>query len=342
MDALISHPQDSDLTVSERVERWRDYCLRLPVPVHVDPDLSHGFRVEMARADLGPVQALAMAVSSSEVRRTPHLIRRSSPDMLQLDLLLEGDTVLRQNRADVSLSSYGLVLYDASRPYRISSTATGDAVRGVVVTFPRRLLPLGDHQVEQSLATPLPLHDGPGALLSGYLQGLMANRRHYETCNADHLGSAVIDLLAALLSDRLDTEAALLPEARQRALRLQVRGFILRHLSDPRLDPANIAAAHHISVRYLHKLFQDEELKVADWIRQRRLERCRRDLGDPALLERPVHAIATHWGFPNAAHFSRAFRAAYDLSPSDYRNLALRHRSLHAEAIHLHGASTTF
>ena len=58
-----------------------------------------------------------------------------------------------------------------------------------------------------------------------------------------------------------------------------------------------IAAAHHISLRSLHQLFHDEGLTVAGWIRQRRLECCRRDLSDPALAARPVAAIAARWGF---------------------------------------------
>ncbi|GAA2788117.1 hypothetical protein GCM10010470_23340 [Saccharopolyspora taberi] len=58
------------------------------------------------------------------------------------------------------------------------------------------------------------------------------------------------------------------------------------------------------------------------WIRQRRLERCRRDLTNPHLRQRPVHAIAARWGFTDPAHFSRIFRAAYGLSPSDYRHNA--------------------
>ena len=95
------------------------------------------------------------------------------------------------------------------------------------------------------------------------------------------------------------------------------------HLGDPRLSPGSIAAAHYISVRYLPKLFESEQTTVAGWIRQRRLEACRRDLRDPALSDQPVSLIAARRGLPSAAHFSRAFRRAYDISPAEYRRLAL-------------------
>ncbi|GAA0405196.1 hypothetical protein Acor_23140 [Acrocarpospora corrugata] len=48
-----------------------------------------------------------------------------------------------------------------------------------------------------------------------------------------------------------------------------------------------------------HKIFQRLGLSVADWIRYRRLERCRRDLSDPAQAATPVGVIARRWGFTN-------------------------------------------
>jgi AraC-like DNA-binding protein len=72
-------------------------------------------------------------------------------------------------------------------------------------------------------------------------------------------------------------------------------------------------------VRYLHKLFQGQDDTVAGWIRQRRLDHCRRDLMDPAAQTQGIGAIAARWGLPDAAHFSRIFKAAYGVSPTEYR-----------------------
>jgi AraC-like DNA-binding protein len=98
-----------------------------------------------------------------------------------------------------------------------------------------------------------------------------------------------------------------------------VHAFIEQRLADPGLSPEMIAAAHHVSVRYLYKLFEGRHSGVAGWIRERRLERSRRDLLDPALAGRPVSAIAAHWGLTEPATFSRMFRAAYGLPPAEYR-----------------------
>jgi AraC-like DNA-binding protein len=103
---------------------------------------------------------------------------------------------------------------------------------------------------------------------------------------------------------------------------LRVHAFIEARLGDPELTPGAIAAAHHISFRYPHRLFEPQETTVAGWIRRRRLERCRRDLLDPALRWQPVAPIGARWGLANPAHFGRAFRAAYGVPPAEYRALA--------------------
>ena len=98
-----------------------------------------------------------------------------------------------------------------------------------------------------------------------------------------------------------------------------MHAFIEGGLADPGLTPAAVARAHHVSLRSLYKLFDRERTSVAGLIRERRLERCRHDLLDPALAARPVSAIAARWGLVDPAHFSRLFRATYGIPPLEYR-----------------------
>jgi AraC-like DNA-binding protein len=100
---------------------------------------------------------------------------------------------------------------------------------------------------------------------------------------------------------------------------LRIQSFIERNLADPLLSPGMIAAAHHISVRGLHKMYEAEEQTIAASIRRQRLEGSRQDLLDPGLRDRPVSAVGARWGFQDPAAFSRAFRAAYGVPPAEYR-----------------------
>jgi AraC-like DNA-binding protein len=126
------------------------------------------------------------------------------------------------------------------------------------------------------------------------------------------LGESVVDLVRGLLAR----------DAPRPDLLAEVKATIELRLHEPDLRPAAIAAAHFISTRYLHRLFEAEDVSVSEWIRLRRLERCRRDLEDPALAGETVTTIAARWGLPNPGHFSRLFHAAYGCSPSAVRGRA--------------------
>jgi AraC-like DNA-binding protein len=128
-----------------------------------------------------------------------------------------------------------------------------------------------------------------------------------------------LDMLTAVLARALDAQSPARPDTGRSALMAQIYAFIQKNLGDANLTVSAVAAAHHISLRYLHKLFQQDGHTVAGWIRERRLEQCRRDLINPHLAARPINAIAARWGFTSPAHFSQAFRNVYGLSPRQYR-----------------------
>ncbi|MBB5915604.1 AraC-like DNA-binding protein [Nocardia transvalensis] len=103
----------------------------------------------------------------------------------------------------------------------------------------------------------------------------------------------------------------------------QIGEYIHRHLADPDLGPADLARAHHISVRYLYKLCARADLSPQQWIIERRLDRVRRALASPRLRDRPIATIAQQCGFRDPSHFARRFRSAYGMTPREWRQAAL-------------------
>jgi AraC-like DNA-binding protein len=129
-----------------------------------------------------------------------------------------------------------------------------------------------------------------------------------------------VDLVTVVLAHHLEQEN---PPLRSHTgmLYLRIMAFIEQHLHDPDLRPATIAAAHRISPRYLHRVFQQHHpVGVATHIRLCRLDRARRDLADRRLDHLTVAAISRRWGFSDPAEFGRAFRRRTGISPRDYRN----------------------
>ena len=113
----------------------------------------------------------------------------------------------------------------------------------------------------------------------------------------------------------------LVRSAKRAAMCAEVRRYIRVHLQDGALGPESIAAAHAMSVRALHALFEDTDESVCGLIRHERLARCHQDLALPS--GGSVTEIAFRWGFHDAAHFARVFKQHYELTPSDVRRATL-------------------
>ncbi|MCZ7593504.1 MAG: helix-turn-helix domain-containing protein [Hyphomicrobium sp.] len=76
-------------------------------------------------------------------------------------------------------------------------------------------------------------------------------------------------------------------------------------------------------MRYANDLLSGENSSVERYILHRRLERCRRALEDPLQAHRMIGEIAFGWGFSDLSHFTRRFRSAFGMTPSDCRRRAL-------------------
>jgi AraC-like DNA-binding protein len=188
-----------------------------------------------------------------------------------------------------------------------------------MLNIPRNLLPLPHRYIDPFVGHSLPPAGATGALLARLLTDALARGDEFGPDEAAHVGQAAAELAAALLARACRAEQTLTPESRARDLVVRITAFIEGNLADPALSPAAVAAAHHISLRYLQRLLRSAGASPAAWIRQRRLEHCRADLEATHLRERPVHEIGARWGLTDAAEFNRAFRSRYGMPPGQYR-----------------------
>ena len=100
----------------------------------------------------------------------------------------------------------------------------------------------------------------------------------------------------------------------------QLTAYIAANLRDPELDVASCASALGVSRRYIHMIFEAMGLQYGSYVLQERLARSRDDLASPILASLSIERIAYRNGFNDAAHFSRRFRAAFGMSPRDFRH----------------------
>ncbi|WP_425485524.1 helix-turn-helix domain-containing protein [Arthrobacter wenxiniae] len=302
---------------------WHDLISESFVPLHVrssDPSNFHGRLRSRLLDELSIVEVTATGHS---VHRTPSLIARSDRLYFKLNLQLAGTAILVQDNREAVLRPGDLAVYDTHRPYTLAFESD---FRTLVLMFPHDALDLPAGSVGALTATRMAADQGLGRMISPFMTQLAENLEVLSGPSGHRLAHNTVDLLSTMFASELDRRPDNTEHPHAELLG-RIRRFIEANLADPALSPASVAAAHFISTRHLHNVFQEAGTTVAQWIRTRRLENCRRELRDPLQAHRAVSAIAARWGFVDAAHFSRIFRAAFGEPPSSYRRPAPRTQS---------------
>lgn len=312
------------LSAGARLERCRAALLSQPVPVHLGllpPAALTSTRLEYRQFGSLIVTRVAHVIDGiGQVERSERLIRRSDPEVLRLMVCLRGGNVMTQDHRETSLGVHDMALFDSSRPFRVRlQPDRGRLHEFAMLTFPRAELDLPAGTLRELTCVRLSGRAPIGGLLRGYAMGLLDDLERHRETDAAALTRVFLDLLGACVSSELALPSPVPVHSRNEVLFRLVTTFILEHLADPALGPVEVAAAHHIAVRTLHALFAQQGYTVAAWIRTRRLERCRQDLADPLLDDVPVGKVGARWGIPDAAQFSRTFRAEFGISPRAHR-----------------------
>lgn len=310
----------SDHPARDQAEYWRHLITSAFGPFHVQPRVPGGFAARLTGRTLGPIEAGDVHAPAHTVRRSARQIARDTRECYKLGLVLAGSCVLSQNGRRARVGVGDVVFYDLTRPVEI--------VFGphhiFTVVIPHSAIPLPPDRLATFGGTLMAERTRGGRLVSSLLGALADNGGGDgdgdDEPYARHLGGAVVELVTGTAGEWLGAPPPPSPEAAE--MLRAVMEWIEANLHDPALCPAMIAEAHHISVRQLYRVFQPAGTTVARYVRTRRLEHCRRELGDPFLGTQRIGAIANRWGLPDAAAFSRAFRAAYGQTPTAYRAAA--------------------
>jgi AraC-like DNA-binding protein len=265
------------------------------------------------------VQITTVEADAVHARRTRRQIAQGDRDTINVSLQKGSSGLVVQDGREALLAPGDLTFYETTRPY---SLRFAEPYGLQVFALPRQALGLSEEEVRRLTAVATRPDEGLAALVASFLVRLASDAAGYLSQTGDVLARNAVDLLTTLAAERLGRGLATRDDSATTALRLRVHAFIDRHLSDPDLSPETVAAAHHVSVRYLHYLFQEQGTTVSRWIRHRRLEACRRELARRATGGVAVAAVAQCFGLTSPAHFSRVFRAAYGMSPREWRAVA--------------------
>jgi AraC-like DNA-binding protein len=265
----------------------------------------------LSAAQLSNVAAFHVAGSSQVLRRSAAWARRLPSDLLKVCIQRAGSATIQQDDREVMLTPGSMAIYDIDRPYSIRLQGEW---RCAVIAFPRTALVASEHFIDAVICRPAQVAEGPGSVLIPLVASAVSRAESGSRAAASDalMGLACLDLLKAALAERE------LPQ-RPDAVRLLVEAYIRAHIADADLSHGKVAAAHHMSERTLHRLFDESGQTVTELIRSGRLDGILSDLQSPASARDAISRIAARWGIHDMPHLTRAFRARYGMSPSEAR-----------------------
>jgi AraC-like DNA-binding protein len=306
----------ADVRPAERFDFWTEGASRLFCPLEIRQAWSRPFAGRVVGGMLGPVGVFRVAGDANACVRTTRSIGVHDPEHLHLHVVREGQVQFRQDDRTGTLVPGDMTTCDTSKPYTVRALSSFELT---IYALPKVLLAPHADRIAARTALRIPGAVGFAASLWPFLDGIAS---HLEDSDADLPGPEFAGAIASLVQ-ALHAAPPMGPAAARRPIALallrRIQEYIDAHLPEPDLRPGRIAAAHFITTRYLHRLFELEGVTVSSWIRSRRLAGCRRDLLDPALSGSTIAEIARRWGLHDPAQVSRLFRKEYGSSPRELR-----------------------
>ena len=305
------HPRD-------RFSLWHDFACRNYAQHECTAQAANRFEGSVAIAPLALSTLSIYENSPMHLWRTQRQVERAPSDRVFVCLQLENVCNIAQLGREATLAPGDFCIVDTRWPY---SFTYPEKSRQLVLNVPIAELERRLGTINSVTALTIAADSGIGGLASGFMRVLPGHASGLSETAEARIGTQALDLVAMALAQRAELGPVRLGSASALAL-MRLHREVEQVLSDPAIKCRDVAARAGISARYANALLAKEGTSLERLIQTRRLEKCRKELAGAS--NRSISDIAYAWGFSDMSHFSRAFKAAYGLSPRDYRRANVR------------------
>lgn len=314
MSRMKTSISTNQVVQKERFRYWQefvsDFCLKIDSK-RLNDDRFFG---EVDAFELAQFEIATIKSSPIEVVQTRFHVSQSTESYYKVTIQLDGDGILQQNGEEILLNPGDWTIYDSTEPYTLIFP---DTYEQLILKIPRSALTTQIPLIESLTAKRFDRSDG----ISLVAKQMMINiNQHYETVKSEH-HARLANILLDLVTSSVNSSFLDLPVDRgnRTVWFVQIREFIDRHYKNCDLTIDQIARKFNFSKRYIHIIFQEENVSVAKYITKKRLAYAKQLLADPMQAHRTITEISLMAGFNNTAHFRKVFKQNEQLSPKAYR-----------------------
>jgi AraC-like DNA-binding protein len=295
---------------------WLAPLRRLLGPLDCEPaDGDGAFAGTLLACEVGALHVLQLRAHSQRLVRSPAADAAGEAPLVAV-LQREGSGTLRQDGREATLAAGQMALLAGGQGFEASVDRPAWQTWLLVTGAGLRTMYPGTEALSASALPCQPAQVQMLACVADLAPALLA-----AECGQAaqlHGANAITELLASVLATCAEAGAPSQPNLATFHV-ARIKQHILANLNDSELSVGKVSAALKISPAHIHRVFLTERETFSEWLWSQRLLACKAALESGANAHLTVSQIAFAFGFNNSSHFSRAFRAKFGLSPTDFR-----------------------
>jgi AraC-like DNA-binding protein len=315
-DGRIIHLSTDDIPEQDRVAVWREHYGRIMLRADIEPAGDAPFSARNRWLSLPGLQLLDGSSSPMMIaRRRQHLA--DGNDDVVVAINRTGSVAVEAGGQEQTLREGEAIVLSGAEPFTLSQTSFGQSFS---FRLPRPAFETTDLSIDDALMRPIAPDRSALRLLTHYASWLMQADgtldRHLLNLYVRHLK----DLLALAIDDAPNFAETVRTRG-LRAARLKLaKSHIISHSERRDVSIGSVAAALHVTPRYLQRLFEADGTTFSEFLIRQRLARAHQLLCDPNAKTLAISSIAYDVGFGDLSYFNRRFRRKYGLTPGEVRH----------------------
>lgn len=306
-----------ELPDREQFAYWREVLCEAFVTLRPERLRGQDTRRFPSRVTAHPLSTINVTTVQSKahhVIRGDTEIRKSPREVYFVNLQLAGRCRYETEGRETIVGPNEFAVVDSTRPYFLDFM---DDWNVLSFRIPRHMLHPLLRAPDCSTGICVSSRQALGQITVDFLKSVALRVADLPPDALEPLAGDLVNLTALSLGATEEVRTARRHSVRH-GLYLAIMKFVETNLADPLLSATSVAAHFGISIRYLHRLFEESGRSFGQVVLERRLLRCADDLD--ASAERRISDVAFRWGFGDISHFNKSFRLRFGSSPRAYRH----------------------
>ena len=277
---------------------------------------------------MGDIVLGLTAFNSQYVDRNRAMIAQDCLDLYLVQLIIAGDYRADFNGTNTIVRPGDIFILDLTQPL----SSFKEAGSRITVAVPRSELnrAINNRNLHGIV---LRRESSITNLLANYIIGTHDISKSVKSDEIDTVQSSLINLISGAFNSA--DPASVNHNGLQLPLRQRVLDYIDRNIGSTFLSVDNITKTFYVSRSHLYRSFENDG-GVMKLIQDKRLDLAYRMLTNEKINGRSIKEISNECGFSNVNVFIRLFKARFDCTPSDARNVDAPFRRESDVALTLH------